>query len=110
MGRTPYEKGRAFEYRARDKLRAAGFIVTRCYASKGSFDLHASRVAYNPYGATSETWLVQVKKDGRIDPAEREALIADANKAGATPVLAWGVRPMKFHVVTQTGKGDALEV
>lgn len=110
MATTPYARGRQYEYRARDKLRDAGFVVTRCYASKGSFDLHATRAsaagAVSGGMPLSVTWLVQVKKDGRIDPAERVALVEDAERAGALPVLAWGQRPMKWHIVSRE-KGKA---
>jgi len=84
---TNYERGRAFEYRARDKaLKMGAVYVMRAAQSKGKADLF---VLWHEdwYGGT-QVWLVQCKRDGRLPRAEREAILAIAAHTGVTPVLA----------------------
>ena len=113
-GSKPYKTGRNFEYLVKKKLVAAGFIVTRTYASRGSYDLHATRKSTITDGVVggyaSITWLVQAKKDGRIDPEERARLIQDAGAHGCVPVMAFSIRPTRFVIVNPEGKGAELEV
>lgn len=88
----------------------------RSYASKGAVDLLAVRrrqyetcegcaaIANMP----PEVWMVQAKKHGRIDPAERAVLVELAHRQGALAVMAYGVRPVQYKEVTLDGKGEAL--
>lgn len=90
---TNYQRGRAFEYRARNKLLAMGAVyVMRAAQSKGAADLIAlwpkDEFVYYGIGGRAP-WLVQCKRGtGRISPAEREILKNIAREAGAVPVQA----------------------
>lgn len=92
---TNYQRGRAFEYRTRNKLIARGAAyVMRAAQSKGAADL----IALWPQGlpgfkvGIQPVWLVQCKYSihggGRISPAERTVLRELANVTGAIPVQA----------------------
>jgi hypothetical protein len=97
---TNYQRGRAFEYRARDKaLKLGAVYVMRAASSKGAADLIAlwpskERVHQSLYKSyivdhgVRPAWLVQCKRDGRLPKAERETLIEIAAQTGAIPVLA----------------------
>ena len=74
-----YERGRAFEYKCRNKLREKGWIVARMAGSHGAGDLLA--------GKGGESMMVQCKTDGVIPPKERLHLIETAKEFGATPML-----------------------
>ena len=76
---THYAKGCSFEYKARNKLQAAGYLVVRSAGSKGPADLVALR--------QGEVLLVQAKKNGRLSKREEAELVVIANKYGACPVL-----------------------
>lgn len=91
---TNYQRGRAFEYRARNALtkRGAAYVM-RAAQSKGAVDLLALwpvDVHEDPLGTAA--WLVQCKYSinggGNLPPAERRNLIDLAFVTGATPVLA----------------------
>ena len=93
---TNYQRGRAFEYRVRDKLKKDGAVyVLRAAQSKGIVDLLA---LFPPAARCTECamkglfqpviWLVQAKRDGRLPAHEEIELRAVAEAAGAVPVLA----------------------
>lgn len=97
---TNYQRGRAFEYRARDKaLKLGAEYVMRAASSKGAADLIVLWPKRMQEPITDEwsvwvertfgkTWVVQCKRDGRLPKAEREQLIEIAERTGAVPVLA----------------------
>lgn len=84
---TNYQRGRAFEYRARDKLYALGaLLVLRSAGSKTKVDLLAlfpridTPMMWNTQG---DVWIVQCKRDGKLPAAERDALLDIATETGA---------------------------
>ncbi len=77
---TPYQLGRALEYRVRDALLAKGFYVIRSPSSKGPADL----VALGP----GVQLLVQCKRSGRFDPGEWNELYDLAETIGALAIVA----------------------
>jgi hypothetical protein len=89
----------------------------RSYASKGAVDLLAVRRRSQDESPglsgtanmPPEVWMVQAKKHGRIDPAERITLVDLARAHGALAVMAYGVRPTKYKLVTYDGKGEHLD-
>ena len=89
---TNYRNGRDFEWAVRDALIDDGYWVTRSAGSKTKVDL----VAVKP----GEVLFVQAKRDGKISPAERTALLelAAMLPGVAAPILAYRTgRPA--HVV-----------
>lgn len=89
---TNYQRGRAFEYRARDALTKRGALyVMRAAQSKGKVDLLAlwplplhARVI-----GLSAVWLVQCKTgSARMSGADKQDLIDLAQATGGVPVLA----------------------
>lgn len=95
---TNYSRGRAFEYRTRDKLKKMGAAyVMRAAQSKGIADLLALWPYYTgddwPMCRVAPPWIVQVKysiNKGKVYLPGREAieLIALADVTGAVPVFA----------------------
>lgn len=100
---TNYSRGRAFEYRVRDKLKKRGAAyVMRAAQSKGIADLLALWPVKDgahrwPSGEVTaglrSPWLVQVKysitgKAGRLSAQDELELIALADATGGIPVLA----------------------
>lgn len=99
---TNYERGRAFEYRVRDKLKKDGAVyVMRAAQSKGKVDLLAlwplTSIVHRREDGFPEwqkgypncvPWIVQCKRDGRLPAAERAELLDIAAQTGALPVLA----------------------
>lgn len=89
---TNYQRGRQFEYRARDKaLKLGASYVMRAASSKGAADLIV--LWPRPWrkdtpNYVSPVWLVQAKRDGKLPKAEREELLRLADETGALPVLA----------------------
>lgn len=88
---TNYQRGRAFEYKARDKaLKLGAEYVMRAASSKGLADL----IVLWPFVDTAiqaycpRVWLVQCKRDGRLPKDEEAELVATASNTGAIPVLA----------------------
>jgi Holliday junction resolvase len=79
-GASEPRKGRAFEYKVRDYLRANGYWVMRSPASRSVVDMVAIK--------TGQVLFVQCKVNGRLDPAEWNALYEAAKLAGALPVMA----------------------
>jgi Holliday junction resolvase len=80
-GASPRRRGDSFERRVRSELEEDGWLVVRSAGSLGSFDLMAMR-------AGDEPLLIQVKIDAKINLKDRERLLGDALKSGAT---AWVV-------------------
>lgn len=89
---TNYQRGRAFEYRTREKLlkRGASYVM-RAAQSKGKADLLAL-FPYDDYARCGIHWLVQCKYSihggGRLSPGEGADLVELANQTGGVPVLA----------------------
>lgn len=80
---TRYSSGRALEYKVRDRLEAAGYVVVRAAGSKGVADLWAIR-------ADTPMLFVQVKASaGPLPPRERVALIELASTVCGVPVHAF---------------------
>jgi hypothetical protein len=89
---TNYQRGRAFEYRTRNKLLDMGAAyVMRAAQSKGTFDL-AAFFGWEFVGTPNERFpnvmLVQCKRDGKLSKAEREKCIAVAKACGRAAWLA----------------------
>lgn len=93
---TNYSRGRAFEYRVRDRLKKDGAAyVMRAAQSKGIVDLLALWPARSELSLRQvpSPWLVQVKysisgKSGRLSAQDEIELIAVADATGGIPVLA----------------------
>lgn len=83
-GAAPARSGYHFEQRVRGDL-ALSYHIGRAAGSKGVWDLIAMRAG--------ELVLVQCKVDGRMDPAEWNALLAIADEVGAIAVLAQRIEP-----------------
>lgn len=77
---TMYRLGRAFEYVARDNLKARGYFVMRSPASRSPIDLLAVK--------TGTVLFVQCKRGGSIGVAEWNTLYDLAASVGALPVMA----------------------
>lgn len=79
-----YQRGRRFEWRVRDILKAerGAILVVRAASSKGIADL----VALYEGGNVD---LVQCKASGRISRAERRELIEVATIVHAVPLIAY---------------------
>jgi hypothetical protein len=80
---SAYQRGRAFEYRVRDRLRECGYFVVRSASSKGPCDLIAVRADGAPL-------LVQCKHGAHpaLPPAEWNFLLDAATSVHAIPLLA----------------------
>lgn len=90
MASTNYRRGRDFEYKVRDHLRTIGAVyVMRSAGSKTKVDL----VAFFTTKVKPNTWLVQVKKDGKISATDRQDLIDLASKTETQAVLAKAGNP-----------------
>jgi len=87
---TNYQRGRAFEYRVRDRLLKDGATyVMRAASSKGAADLIALWPATFYDTTHMQVWLVQCKRGkGRLTALDAEELIAIGHETGAVPVLA----------------------
>lgn len=84
-----YDAGRDLEYRVRDMLTAAGYLVVRSAGSKGIVDLVAlPRIDSPAYGALSAPLAVQCKRGGVLPRAEWNRLVTEALSVSAVPVLA----------------------
>ena len=84
---TNYQRGRAFEYRTRDKLLKDGAVyVMRAAQSKGKVDL----IALWPYHESlgPQVSLIQCKRDGRLSVTERDALLDLAEQTWAEAYVA----------------------
>lgn len=78
---TNRSRGDYFERQTVAALAARGWVARRSGGSLGAADIWALRSGNTPL-------LIACKLHGRIDPAERMALIHLAQKAGARPILA----------------------
>lgn len=82
---TNYSRGANAERRVAEQKRAEGYVVIRSAGSKSSFDLVCLHVDRRPQA-------IQVKCGpnpfGGFGPAARAQFRADAEQAGATPLLA----------------------
>lgn len=76
-----YTRGAYFERSVMKRLSALGFYCVRSAGSHGVFDIVALLRDKTPL-------MIQCKTNGRIDPAERQALWLEAVKADALPVRA----------------------
>lgn len=88
-----YQKGAAKERKYAEILRASGWVVIRAAGSHGEADLVALK--------DRRVCLIQVKSDqagpfAHFGPDHREALIADAVKAGGEPWLVHWPSGQKF--------------
>jgi Holliday junction resolvase len=86
-------RGDYFERQTRAALVAVGWVTLRAGGSLGAADLVALRADHTPL-------LVQCKISGRIDPHERAALLAIAERAGARPIVAMRPRPGRVLIGT----------
>ena len=89
MTMTNRQRGDYFERQVRDTLTEHGWVVIRAAGSRGIADLWAAR-------HDRTLMFVQCKISGRIDPAERTALLDVAELAGARAVVA--MRPRDGRV------------
>lgn len=94
-GAAPARKGSRFEarvvanqvslgrlaYRVRQGQGCVADVVSVERCLDGHCTVNGPRVTH--------TFLIQAKSSGRLPAAEREALIAEADKVGACAVLAW---------------------
>lgn len=97
---TNYQRGRAFEYRTRDRLKKDGAVyVMRAAQSKGEVDLLAlwsrhERIYDATFGNYTiehprrAPWLVQCKRDGRLSARDEIELVALAEATGSIAILA----------------------
>lgn len=111
--RTQYARGADFERKVRDELMHdyEAVYVTRSAGSRGIVDLVAFfqatdlqiEVEENEYEmvASPEVWLVQCKRDGRINDEDRELLLSLAAETGCTPVLAFPVMTAANKIVVE---------
>ena len=74
-------KGADFERRVKAHLESLGYYVVKSGGSKGAADLVACKVG-------RMTLFVQCKYGGEMRPAEWNALMEAAEKAGAMPIMA----------------------
>jgi Holliday junction resolvase len=81
MTMTNRQRGDYFERQVMATLKAHGWVVYRSAGSHGAADLVAGRYDRKPV-------LIQCKISGRIDPAERTALLDEAEQAGWRAVVA----------------------
>lgn len=106
--------GPVFERRVRDELESYGYVVGRSAASRGPWDLLALRrklaasLLIEPEGnlLTPGVLVVQVKANGKLGPAEWNALYAIARSSGTLPLLASfnrTVRPYRIRYRLLTG-------
>lgn len=97
-----YEQGVRDERDVRRDLAENGYWVVRSAGSKTPVDLIAWK--------SGELIFAQAKRDGRMSPAEREALLDLANLVAAVPLLAAKTGPrgarLEYFRLTGPGPGD----
>jgi hypothetical protein len=92
--RTRYAAGADFERKVRDTLLNVhgAVLVVRSAGSRGKVDLVAffepERNAWGRGDGSPVAWLVQCKRDGKLSPADHDALIQLGYDTCATPYLA----------------------
>lgn len=100
---SSYHDGRRVEYKVRDALAGAGWVVVRPAASHGAADL----IAFHPRRVVA---FVQVKRSGQIRPPERRRLIAMADLLGpcGLPVVASKPprKPLTYRLLTGTAPNE----
>ncbi len=79
-GASPARRGVSFERDVKRWLEGLGYFAVRSAGSRGPADVVGLR-------APDVKLLVQAKVDGKLPRAERLELLADADKAGALPIL-----------------------
>lgn len=80
---TPYEKGRAHEYREMEKLREAGYIIVgRAAGSHGEFDIWGIIPPPTP-GALGRLKFVQCKS-GKTAKRQRKRSMKDLERLAGT--------------------------
>ena len=96
---TNYRAGATFERAVIHHLTGEGFWCTRSAGSKTAVDIVSIKAG--------QLLLVQVKRDGRISPAERQALTALAGLIDcAIPILAYKhAGSSRIHLAELTGPG-----
>ena len=96
---TNYERGRAFEYRVIDRLRANGYFAIRSAGSKGAVDIAAIK--------PGQVLFVQCKlQQAPFSAAEWNTLLFIARDCGALPILAEAEPrgPVRWWQLTGTKK------
>lgn len=93
-----YRLGRAVEYRVRDALKAAGYMVLRSPASRSPIDL----VAIRP----GRVLFIQCKRNGALPPSGWNALYDVATPAGAIPIMAENPYPRQINYWRLTDRKD----
>lgn len=95
---TKYRLGRQVEYRFRDMLKKAGYVVMRSPGSKSPIDL----IAVCP----GQVLFIQCKRSGSLPPKEWIALYELATSAGALPVMAENPFPREHRFWLLTAMKD----
>jgi len=92
---TNYQRGRAFEYRTRNRLLKDGAVyVMRAAQSKGKADLialfpHEGATQYTEYVRLPVVWIVQCKTgSARMSKAEKQEFAELADATGSIAMLA----------------------
>lgn len=100
--RNNRQRGDYHERQTKAALEAMGYVVTRSAGSLGPYDLIAVR-------RQSTTLLVSCKLNGRIDPAERAAIVDVAAQAGARAILAARVKRgwVDLYTIRKEGRAAA---
>jgi hypothetical protein len=100
--------GRAFEHRVRDALTAQGWWVIRAAGSKGKADLVALRATRAGGERVAYCALINVKRGGKVSPAEWNEMWDLAVLVGAFPVVAFmpGARGIEWRLVTGPKNGS----
>ncbi len=101
-GAAPYKRGAAHEREVASFLRERGALVVRSPQSGQEMDLTALWPEVFIY-EFPPAWLLQCKMGGYMRPAEREALIALAEKYGCRPILV-GRKPFVFTDLATGGQ------
>ncbi len=83
---TPYQRGRAFEYRVRNHLIKLGYTAWRSYASRGPYDIRAWKI-------DCPLLFIEVKSKKKYMSELRWGMLnKSAERAGAIPLLAYRTR------------------
>ena len=78
---TNYRRGADFERKVRTYFTKRGFVVFRSSGSRGPCDLVALKA--------EEVTLIQCRKNGRMNQAERDSLAIVGHELGCRVFLAW---------------------
>jgi len=101
---TPYQRGRAFEYRVKKRLAKNGYWTHRAYASRGTWDLLAMKPGV--------VLFIQVKsKREYMNKWDWFHLGAEAERAGAIPLLAYRIRKGRERpIIFEREDGERYEM